>query len=70
MVDDTKVSAKKDIFALTVENGSPAYPQMIYAKDGDKTYGDGSPVMKELGVVKNPEEHKALLDSQKAGWGK
>ncbi|MES1989054.1 MAG: hypothetical protein V4440_13690, partial [Pseudomonadota bacterium] len=59
---------KTDIYALTKENGSPAYPKMLYKETGEK-HKDGSPVMQELGIVKNPDEHKALLGENKS-WPK
>lgn len=59
---------KPDIFAETTPAGLAAYPQMIYEETKDK-HPNGAPIMKQLGVAKNPDEHKKMLAGQK-GWGK
>jgi hypothetical protein len=65
---------KEDEFALTKPNGLPAYPKIIY-KETDKKNKDGTAVLDEGTVVKNPEEHKKLLSEAKPNskapdWGK
>ncbi len=65
--DDKK--SKEDIYSLTTPAGAPAYPQVIYVETGEK-YKDGSPILKELGIAKDPEEHKKLLDVKKPAWDK
>jgi hypothetical protein len=69
MAEEKKVAATEDKFALTVPSGAPAYPQMVYAET-DQKHPNGSPIMKELGIAKNPEEHKAMLAEYKSpkGW--
>ena len=61
-----------DQFALTVTSGAPAYPKSVDVPDGDKKYPNGAPIMKHLGVAKNPDEHKKLLADHKGGdkWPK
>ncbi len=52
-----------DTFAETVVTPTgekPAYPQVVYADTGEK-HPNGAPVMKQIGVAKNPDEHKKLL---------
>jgi hypothetical protein len=62
-----KVMAEKDdIFALEKPNGLPAYPKMVYRETGEK-HKNGAPVMEELGIVKNPDEHKKLLKDNPSG---
>lgn len=69
---------KDDMFALEKENGSPAYPKMVYVPDPnvdkniypDGKYKNGEPVMLELGIVKNPDEHKKLLEQHKQEYSK
>ena len=62
---------KKDQFATEVASGLPAYPQVIYKDTGEK-YSDGSPVMQQIGIAKDPDHHKKLLgqDKNKPDWGK
>lgn len=74
MADENKAEAKttKDnTFAETVVTPAgekPAYPQVVYAETGEK-HPDGAQVMKQLGVAKNPDEHKKMLGANKS-WGK
>ncbi len=70
MTDETK-APKVDIFAEKTPAGAPAYPQMIYVETGEK-HPNNAPIMKSIGVAKNPDEHKKMLDEHKksASWGK